>query len=406
MKVVLAPDSFKESLSAAEVAAAMAEGVLAAVPDARVDLCPMADGGEGTVEAMVAATNGQYRVADVFGPLGEPRRARFGLLGSPSGAGLPGELGFSAALAGAEGEGRAVERESGLIAVVEMSAASGLALVAPGARDPRRTTTYGTGQLLVAAMDAGARQIVVGIGGSATVDGGCGAAQALGVAFLDAEGHPAVCGLAGGGLKDIARIDISGRDPRLAGTRIRVACDVRNPLTGSNGAAAVYGPQKGATEEIVAELEAGLAHLAELIRQQLGVDVEHMSGAGAAGGLGAGLVAFAGAELVGGAQLVAEAVQLSSRLEGADLCITAEGMLDASSASGKTPVTVAQMASGVSVPTICIPAQAAPDAPTELFCDVRPLVAGEVTVEEALARPAELLRQRTQQAVERFCQMR
>ena len=399
MKIVIAPDSFKESLAAAEVAAALAEGALAACPSASVDLCPMADGGGGTVEAMVAATGGRFLSADVYDPVGREIRARFGLLGRQGDTALPGQVGLSAARTLADGEGTPATGPDGPTAVIEMAAASGLALLAPDMRDPLRTTTYGTGGLILAALDAGARRIVVGIGGSATVDGGCGCAQALGVTFVNADGRDAVCGLAGGGLGEIGHIDTRLRDGRLDGAEIRVACDVTNPLLGPNGAAAVYGPQKGATPEMVAQLEAGLAHLAEIIRRDLSVDVTALVGGGAAGGLGAGLVAFAGAALEPGLALVADAVQLGRRLSDADLCITGEGCLDAQSAAGKTTVGVADIARAKSVPVICIPGQAAPDAPRHLFDDVRPLVAEEVTRRLALQQPHQLLKRRAKEAV-------
>ena len=402
MKVVLAPDSFKESLSAPEVTAALAEGVIAVCGDAIVDLCPMADGGEGTVDAMVAATGGQLLKADVFDPLGAPLRAHFGLLGARTETPLPGEVGLSAALAMSEGEGTPAETGYGPVAVIEMAAASGLALVPENLRDPLRTTTFGTGGLIMAALDAGARRIILGIGGSATVDCGCGCAQALGVSFLTSTGEAAVCGLAGGALADIVDIDMSGRDERIAGADIRVACDVTNPLLGPRGAAAVYGPQKGATPEAVAMLETGLANIARVVKDKLDVDVTEFPGGGAAGGLGAGLVAFAGARLEAGLPMVAGAVALARRLAGADLCITGEGRLDAQSFAGKTAVGVARIAESKGVPVICIPGQAADDAPREIFADVLPLVAGEVTEEMAMAQPAELLKLRARQAVANF----
>ncbi len=379
MKVVIAPDSFKESLTAAEVTEAIADGVRAACPQATLDPCPMADGGEGTVAAMVAATCGEVRTAGVAGPLGEPLQAEFGLLGAAAGS-----------------AGRTT-------AVIEMAAASGLDLVPPERRDPMRTTTYGTGELIAAALEAGATGVLIGIGGSATVDGGCGCAQAVGVVFADAAGDPCVRGLAGGGLPTVDRIDMSRRDPRIAGARIRVACDVTNPLTGPRGAAAVYGPQKGASPEMVRQLEAGLVHLAEVIRRELAVDVEHLPGAGAAGGLGAGLVAFLGAELQRGVEIVADAVALRDRLAGADLCITGEGRFDAQSLSGKTAVGVARVAGELSVPAICIPGQAEPGLDDEgLFAAVRPLAAGDVTIDHAMRRPKELLAARAAEAVEAF----
>jgi len=378
MRILIAPDSFKECLSAAEVAAAMAEGVRAACPDAAVELCPMADGGEGTVSAMVAATGGEVRTCEVSGPLGEPVSARFGLLGESANAG-------------------------GRFAVIEMAAASGLHLVPPGRRDPMRTTTYGTGELVRAALDAGATEVLVGIGGSATVDGGTGCAQALGVRFTTAAGEPCVCGLAGGGLASIEHIDRAGRDVRLGVARVRVACDVTNPLTGADGAAAVYGPQKGATPEMVQRLERGLAHLAGVIRRDLGVDVENLPGAGAAGGLGAGLVAFVGATLERGVEVVSEAVGLRNRLAGVDFCLTGEGRLDAQSLSGKTAVGVARLARAVGVPVLCIPGQAQAGVDHDrLFAAVRPLVAEGVTPADAMDRASELLALRARQAIARF----
>ena len=402
MKIVIAPDSFKESLSAAEVAAAIAEGVVGACPHATVDLCPMADGGEGTVDAMVAATSGQSLTADVFDPLGKEIRARFGLLGTPAQPALPGQVGLSAAKVSSEGEGRPAGDADRRTAVIEMAAASGLSLVPPDLRDPMRTTTFGTGQLILAALDAGARRIILGIGGSATTDGGCGCAQALGVTFINADGLGAICGLAGGGLADVADIDMSGRDPRMDDVEIRVACDVTNPLLGPNGAAAVYGPQKGATPEMVESLEANLAHLADVVHEKLGMDVREMPGGGAAGGLGAGLVAFAGASLQSGLPMVADAVGLARRLADADLCITGEGKLDSQSSAGKTAVGVAAIARSKEVRVICIPGQVDEGAPHDIFVDVRPLVAEEITKRLAMQQPADLLKRRAKEAMRAF----
>jgi glycerate 2-kinase len=402
MKVVIAPDSFKESFSASEVADALAEGVVDACPSAIVDLCPMADGGEGTVDAMVAATDGQFLTADVFDPLGAPIRARFGLLGTPPSTGLPGEVGLSAVRVQSQGQGTPAQGAGGLTAVIEMAAASGLALVHPDRRDPLRTTTFGTGQLILSALEAGARRILLGIGGSATVDGGAGCAQALGVTFVARDGEPCVCGLAGGGLIDIAGIDLFDRHELLETAQIHVACDVTNPLLGPNGAATVYGPQKGATPETVEMLEEGLAHLAELIRDQLGVEVADLPGAGAAGGLGAGLVAFAGATLEPGLPMVAEAVGLKRRLADADLCLTGEGCFDAQSSSGKTAFGVARIAKSCGVPTICIPGDATSDAPREVFSAVHPLVSEGISKRQAMASPGELLKRRAGEAMRRF----
>jgi glycerate 2-kinase len=320
--VIVAPDKFKGSLSAPEAARAIARGVLRASPGASVDLIPMADGGEGTVEALVDATGGTFHDAQVRGPLGSTVRARFGLLGD------------------------------GTTAVLEMAAASGLVLIATEARDPRRATTYGTGELLRAALDRGASTVILGIGGSATNDGGAGLAQALGARLLDVDVDELPPG--GAALSRLDRIDPSGLDPRLARTTLRVACDVANPLCGPRGASAVYGPQKGATPEDVAALDAALARFARIVRRDLDHDVADLPGAGAAGGLGAGLVAFAGGELTPGVDLVIEAVGLRSRLEGATLCLTGEGSLDGSSAFGKTAVGVARLARTLGVPCLAL----------------------------------------------------
>lgn len=293
MKVLCCPDSFKESISATDAAEAMARGVRAA--GAEADVCPLADGGEGTVEALVAATGGELRVTRVRGPLGDHVEAAWGLL--PDGA-----------------------------AVIELAAAAGLALVPTDQRDPEKTTTFGVGELIAAALDAGAQRIILGIGGSATTDGGCGAAQALGVKFAGIDGWPR-----GGVLSSIHAIDRSGLDPRLANVTITVACDVTNPLTGPNGAAHVYGPQKGATLNQVDRLDAGLRHLASLCDAD-----DAMPGAGAAGGFGYGAVAFLGATLQRGIDLVLDAVKFDERVADCDMILTGEGKLDAQTLSGKT----------------------------------------------------------------------
>lgn len=394
MKVVIAPDSFKESLPATEVAEAIAQGVLEVCGDARIDRCPMADGGGGTVDAMVAATGGEIRSADVYGPLGEPIRAHWGLLGVPIGAGLPGELGL-AAVPGDKSGGE-------LTAVIEMAAAGGLHLIPPQRRDPMRATTFGVGQLILAALDAGSKHIIVGIGGSATVDGGVGCAQALGVEFLDIDGRPCVSGMGGGSLSSIAHVNIKRRDPRLNGVRISVACDVNNPLTGPHGAARVYGPQKGATPEMIEMLEAGLCHLAEVIRRDLYMEVESIPGGGAAGGLGAGLAAFAGAKLVRGVDVIAKAIGLAGRLRGADLCITGEGRLDSSSRFGKTAFGVALAAGAAGVPTVCLAGQVVAGAPTDVFAGVHALVKEGVSVELSIRNAREHIRLRTIDAVKQF----
>ncbi|MCE5279527.1 MAG: glycerate kinase [Planctomycetaceae bacterium] len=398
MKIIIAPDKFKECLSAAAAAAAMAEGVLEVRPDAVIDICPVADGGEGTIDAVLAAAGGQLLTADVFGPLGSPLRARFALIGTDTDAALPGRLGLTAALARAHGQSEAPA--GGSVAVIEMSAASGLALVPPDRRDPMRTSTFGTGQLIAAALDAGARRIIVGLGGSATVDGGCGAAQALGVTFILRGGRKAVYPLAGGDLLEIEDFDLSTRNPRLAETVLCAACDVTCPLLGPRGASAVFAPQKGATAEMVAGLEHGLAHLAGLIARKLGVDIADRPGAGAAGGLGAGLAAFAGASLQDGLAIIADAIGLPRRLAGADLCLTGEGCLDNQSLEGKATIGVARLAMQADVPAVCIPGQTDPESPArEHFAAVYPLAAEGITPTAAKTNARDLLRQRAAQAV-------
>jgi len=321
-KIVVAPDKFKECLPAVAVADRIEAGLRRALGDVAIDKVPMADGGDGTVEALVAATRGRKVAVRVTGPLGEEVEAEFGLLGD------------------------------GTTAVIEMAAASGLALVPREKRNPLITTTRGTGELIRAALDRGVKKVICGIGGSATNDGGVGMAAALGAKFLDSEGHSVQGG--GGCLARIARIELDGLHPGAKEVEFLVACDVDNPLTGPRGAAQVYGPQKGATPEMVALLDAGLAHLADVVETQLHKSVRHLPGAGAAGGLGAGFVAFLGGKLRRGVELVIEAVQLRSRLAGADLAITGEGRMDSQSVRGKTAIGVAETASALGVPVIAI----------------------------------------------------
>lgn len=321
MKLVIAPDSFKESLPAEAVAAAIATGWRRVFPDALLHLCPMADGGEGTVDALLAATGGERREQRVCGPLGEPVLAHWGWLGNGQ-------------------------------AVIEMAAASGLHWVAPPQRNPLVTTTFGTGELVQAALDAGARRIILGIGGSATNDGGAGLLEALGARLLDALGRPLERG--GAALQQLTRIDLQGLDPRLAGVEILVAADVDNPLCGPRGASHVFGPQKGATPEQVAELDRSLAHYADIMAQTLGRDERDVPGVGAAGGLGFALRAVLGAAFRPGIEMVAELSGLEQAVRGADLVITGEGRLDGQSLHGKTPVGVARIAAAAGVPVIAL----------------------------------------------------
>ncbi|HCA48732.1 MAG TPA: glycerate kinase [Armatimonadetes bacterium] len=330
MKIVIAPDSFKGSLTALEVCEAAARGIGSISPEIETVQVPMADGGEGTVQSLVDATGGTLVTETVTGPLGEPVEAIYGLLG--------------------DGES----------AVIEMAAASGLPLVPDAQRNPLKTTTFGTGELIAAALDHGRRKLIVGIGGSATTDAGVGMAQALGVRFLDESGEPV--GFGGAELARIATIEMSGADPRLRDTEIRVACDVDNPLYGERGAAYVYGPQKGASPDDVRVLDANLRHVADVIQRDLGLDVRDLPGAGAAGGLGAGLVAFCGASLEPGVEIVIDAVDLPGSMKGADMCITGEGAIDSQTAFGKTPAGVTAVARREGVPVIAIAGGVAFDA--------------------------------------------
>lgn len=319
--VVVAPAPFKGALPAAQAARAIAAGLRLVDLGAKIRLVPVADGGEGTLDALVAAARGRRRVVTAGDPLGRPVVAAIGE--------LPGH-----------------------VAVVELALASGYERLTPGERDPEATSTHGTGELIRAALDLGARRIIVGLGGSATTDGGLGLARALGVVARDAGG--AVLDGRGADMARVASLDLSGRDPRLDDVVIQVACDVANPFHGPDGAACVYGPQKGASPEAVARLDAGLAHLAGVIRQATGVDLQALPGAGAAGGAAGALAALLGAELTPGAPLVLDAVGFDRHLDGADLCITGEGRLDATSLEGKAPATVAAACAPAGVPCVAL----------------------------------------------------
>lgn len=322
VQIIVAPDSFKGSMSAVDVANAMEKGILSVFTDAQVIKLPIADGGEGTTETLVSATGGHFMKTEVMGPLGNAVEAVWGILGD------------------------------GKTAVLEMAAASGLTLITKEERNPQITTTYGTGQLIKAALDQGIRKLIIGIGGSATNDGGSGMARALGVKFLDSEGQELPHG--GAALGRLAKIDISQIDKRLDETTILVASDVDNPLCGPKGASAVYGPQKGATPIMVEELDQALKNYALLAEQTVAKDVLVRPGAGAAGGLGAGLMLFTPAQLRPGVQLVLEVTGFEEKVKLADFVITGEGRTDFQTAHGKAPVGVAQAAQKYNVPTLCI----------------------------------------------------
>lgn len=353
MRIVIAPDSFKGSLSAAEVAESLAQGISSVLTDADIVCKPVADGGEGIVEALVAATSGRFVETDVTGPLGIAENVGTG----DSRRSVPAQDTPAHDSPARNTPARKVRARWGILgdgttAVIEVAAASGLVLVPPEARNPLITTSYGTGELMRAALDAGCRRIIVGLGGSATNDGGAGMAQALGVQLLDETGQPLSPG--GAALARLRRVDVSGVDPRLAGVEVIGAADVNNPLLGPTGATAVFGPQKGASPDDVLRLEAALAHYADVLSHQLGVDVRAVPGGGAAGGLGAALHAFCRAPLQPGADVVMEAIRLEELIRDATLVITGEGKLDGQTAFGKAPLAVARLAARCNKPVIAV----------------------------------------------------
>lgn len=321
MNIVIAPDSFKGSNGSLAVAQSIEKGLKRAAEDLECSLVPVADGGEGTVEAMIDSVGGSWESLTVTGPMGADVQASYGILSDKT-------------------------------AVIEMASASGLPLVPEEQRDPGKATTRGTGELVLDALDKGCRKIVLGIGGSATNDGGTGLARALGYRFLDAQGKDLPEG--GAALSDLASIDSSQVDGRVQETTFHVACDVSNPLLGETGASYVYGPQKGASEKMVQELDSALAVLADLVKKDLGIDEAEHPGAGAAGGLGYGLLVFCSADLARGIDVVLDAIDFNSRIAGADLVITGEGKIDGQSIYGKVPVGVAERAQAFSIPVLVI----------------------------------------------------
>ena len=365
MKIVIAPDSFKDSLSAEKVADAIAAGLADALPHAHLVSCPMADGGEGTVEAIVAAGNGQLRRNHVQGPLGESVEAHWGWLPDSH------------------------------TAIIEMAEASGLQRVPVSQRDARISSTFGTGELIRAALDAGAQRIILAIGGSATNDAGAGALQALGLGLFDAERQP----LAPGGLalSRLAHIELSGLDLRLADARFEIAADVNNPLCGEHGASAIFGPQKGATPEHVRLLDQALGHFADHCATVLPKDVRDEPGSGAAGGLGFAAKAFFGAEFRAGVEVVAELVGLAEAVKDADLVITGEGRFDAQTLRGKTPFGVARIAQAQGVPVVVLAGTLGEGYQTLYAHGINAAFAvtsGPMSLEDACANAAQLLTDR------------
>ena len=336
MKVVIAPDSFKESLTAQQVCDAIQAGFQRVLPHAEYSLIPVADGGEGTVQSLVDATHGSVNYVAVEGPLGADVNAFYGLLGRSS----------------IESDRLSEPDFIPKTAVIEVAAASGLHHVPRALRDPKCTSTIGTGQLITSALDAGITKLIIGLGGSATNDGGIGMMAELGVKFLDVHGQ--MVPLTGAGLIHIDSIDTSNLHPGLENCEILIACDVDNPLCGEKGASAVFGPQKGATESGVQLLDSGLKHYSQKLYEATGKKVAEQPGSGAAGGMGAALLAFTNAIMKPGTEIVLETVQLSERVKGADLVITGEGRIDGQTVYGKTPMGVAKVAKAYDIPVIGI----------------------------------------------------
>lgn len=360
MHILIAVDSFKGSLSSQKAGEAITLGIQRVFPEATTEIIAMADGGEGTVEAIVRASEGKISSAKVTSPLGDLTDAVIGQL--PDGT-----------------------------VVLEMASASGLPLVPPEKRNPMVTSTWGTGDLIRAALDLHPKEILIGIGGSATNDGGAGMAQALGAKLLDREGQELRPG--GGALAKLDRVNITGLDPRLKETKITVMCDVDNPLCGPRGASAVYGPQKGATPDMVQDLDRNLAHFAQKIHEDLGMDLKDVPGAGAAGGLGMGLLAFTGARLKTGVEAVLDTVDFDSKLQKADIVVTGEGRIDGQSIYGKVPMGVAKRALRYKKPTLAIVGSIG--AGSEALYDyglssIITIVNGPITLEESMERAFEL----------------
>ena len=370
MKIVIAPQAFKGSISALAAAEAMAEGVRRVAGDAETVLVPVADGGDGTLETLVESTGGDIRTSPVTGPLGEKVNAQWGALGD------------------------------GRTAVIEMARTSGLALVPTDKRDPLHATTYGLGEVIRHALDAGFRRFIVGIGGSATNDGGAGMAQALGVRLLaDGGGDIGRGGLA---LASLDRIDMAGLDARARDSEFQVACDVNNPLCGPEGASAVYGPQKGATPEMVETLDRALAQLADIVERDVGTQIRDVPGAGAAGGLGGGLIAFLDGSLSPGVDIVLDAVGLDERLHDADLVVTGEGQMDFQTVYNKAPIGVARRAKARGVPVVAVSGSLG-----DGFTDVHEhgidaavaITSSPMTLDEASEAAVELVASATEQAL-------
>jgi glycerate kinase len=370
MKILIAPQAFKGSISAVDAAAAMREGVLRVLPDAEVSAVSVADGGDGTLETLVEGSGGEIHDIEVTGPLGERRPAEWGAMGD------------------------------GATAVVEMARTSGLALVPDEKRNPLITTTFGLGEAIIHAIDAGYRRFIIGIGGSATNDAGAGMAQALGVRLLDSSGRDLEFG--GAALSKLRYIDMSGLNETVRSCEFLVACDVNNPLTGPTGASAIYGPQKGATPEMIERLDAALLHFAEVVKRDIGVEINDIPGAGAAGGLGGGMIAFTNGELRAGVDIVLDTVRLDDYLMGCNLVITGEGSMDHSTIYNKAPVGVAERAKRLGIPVVGISGSLGAgfqDVHKHGIDALASITPGPMTLNEASERAAELISNATEQAI-------
>ena len=370
MKIVIAPQAYKGSITALGVAIAAEKGILKVFPEAEVLICPVADGGDGTLETLVEGSGGEINETNVTGPIGKRLDASWGAMGD------------------------------GKTAVIEMARSSGLALLSLDERDPLNSTTFGLGEVILQALDRGFRNFIVGIGGSATNDAGAGMAQALGVNLLDEKGKQLPPG--GAALDKLSEIDLSGIDSRIRDCDFQIACDVNNPLTGPEGASAVYGPQKGATPDNVKQLDKALGKFSDVVKSQLDRDVENIPGAGAAGGLGAGMIAFLDGQLRAGVDIVLDTVELKTKMEGAKLVITGEGGMDFQTVYNKAPIGVARLASEMDIPCFGISGmlgenyQVVHDYGLESALSI---VSGPMTLEEASANAATLIENSVEEAL-------
>jgi glycerate kinase len=377
MKIVIAPDSFKGSVSAVEAAHAIEKGIKQFLPDAQTVLLPVADGGEGTMDSMVAATNGKKLECTVTGPLKNPVNAAYGVLGD------------------------------GKTCVIEMASASGLCLVPKDQLNPLVTTTFGTGELIKKALDDGCRHFILAIGGSATNDGGIGMMQALGMQLLDSSGEPIPYG-GGGELCNIKEIDNTDWDKRIDESTFLIASDVQNPLVGTHGASHVFGPQKGATPEMVALLDKNMMIWADLVEAKKGIRLHDLPGAGAAGGLGGAFQAFFPSTMKRGIDIVIECTGLREALQGADVVFTGEGQIDFQTASGKTPMGVAQEAKKFNIPTFVLAGSVGTGIDVLYqhgIQSIHSIVNGPMTLQEAMEKAPELLAQKAEQVMRTFSKL-